>query len=267
LTHCDNSNGAWAPCSQSGNPTTLQPGAYCSCTDASKTTLAFRDTDPITSLASLPGSTGQSIQYFITPDPTASGGPGGSGGSGGSTTGSNPTATGSETTSPGGSSRGSSSSSPAQQTGTAPPNSDAPGSGSGPSSGTKIAIGIGVTVGVLILLAAIAALFFLRRRRGRSTDEIEKSASEKKASNNRTSGVSSTPTMSEADGNPVSEVGGTKARPWSMRSELEGSQVMKDGPGGKTAPANHIPGDNTKGELSPVAELPGNDSWYQEGRR
>ncbi|KAK4448752.1 hypothetical protein QBC34DRAFT_102454 [Podospora aff. communis PSN243] len=262
LTHCDNSNGAWAPCSQSGNPTTLQPGSFCSCTDAAKTTLAFRDTDPIASLASLPGSTGQSIQYFVTPDPATGGG------SAGPTTGSsNPTQTGSETTSAGDSSRGSSSSSGAQQTGTAPPNSDTPGSESGPSSGTKIAIGVGVTVGVLILLAAIAALFFLRRRRGRSRDEIEGSASEKKPGNNRTSGVSTTPTMSEADGNPVSEVGGTKARPWSMRSELEGSQVVKDESGGRMTPANHIHGDHGRGELSPVAELPGNNTWNQEARR
>jgi len=120
---------------------------------------------------------------------------------------------------------------------------------------------------VLILLAAIVALFFLRRRRRRPADCIENGANEKKANKNRTSGVSSTPTMSEADGNPVSEADGTKARPWSMRSELEGSQVVKEGAGDKTASANHTHGEHAKpGELSPVAELPGNDSWYQEGR-
>ncbi|KAK0614701.1 hypothetical protein B0T14DRAFT_570606 [Immersiella caudata] len=266
LTLCDGpGEGAWAPCSQIGNPTTLQPGAFCTCTDASKTTLAFRDTSPLTSIASLPRSTGESINFFITPERTTSGGTGGSGPSNsGNPTGS---ATGSGTTSPGGSSQGGSGSSTGpRETGTSTPNGNDAGSSSGPSSGTKIAIGVGVTVGVLILLAAIVALFFLRRRRRRPADEIEDSSA-KKANNNRASGVSSTPTMSEADGNPVSEADGTKARPWSMRSELEGSQVVKDGVGDKTASANPIHGEHAKpGELSPVAELPGNDSWYQEGR-
>lgn len=174
-------------------------------------------------------------------------------------------------TSPGGSSGGSSGSSTARETGTSAPKSNDPTSGSGMSSGTKIAIGVGVTVGVLILLAAIAALFFLRRRqRARSVGEGENSSTSGSGAKNRVSAASSSlPPMSEADGRPVSEADGKAARPWSVRSELEGSQVGSDRTEGAGALNKEThEGQAMKPELSPVAELPGNDSWYQErGRR
>ncbi|KAK0649967.1 hypothetical protein B0T16DRAFT_138743 [Cercophora newfieldiana] len=266
LTHCDGSNGAWAPCSQPGNPSTLQPGTFCSCTDAAKTTLAFRDTETLTSIASLPRSTGQSINYFITPERPTNGGTGGSSPTtgGNSPTGSAPGSSASSS----GSSGGSGTSSTARETGTSSPNNDPAGPSSGMSSGTKIAIGVGVTVGVLILLAAIVALFLLRRRqRAKSVHEVENSsANGNAASKNRVSAASSSlPPMSEADGQPVSEADGKAARPWSMRSELEGTQVGKNGHAGGSALEKESGGQATK-PLSPVAELPGNDSWYQEGR-
>ncbi|KAI9663662.1 MAG: hypothetical protein M1821_007152 [Bathelium mastoideum] len=64
LTLCDNSNGEWAICSQKGNPSTLQPGAYCSCTVASSATVAFSDSNTLADIASLPQSTGQSINFL-----------------------------------------------------------------------------------------------------------------------------------------------------------------------------------------------------------
>jgi hypothetical protein len=84
----------------------------------------------------------------------------------------------------------------------------------------------------------VAALFFLRRRqRARSGEEVENSSTSGSGANkNRVSAASSTlPPMSEADGRPVSEADGKAARPWSMRSELEGSQVGGNRPDGASA--------------------------------
>ncbi|KAK8067378.1 hypothetical protein PG997_014125 [Apiospora hydei] len=64
LTYCDNDDGEWAICSQSGDPSTLQPGAYCSCTDTAKATVAFKDTKTLTNLVSLPQNTGDSMSFF-----------------------------------------------------------------------------------------------------------------------------------------------------------------------------------------------------------
>ncbi|KAF2092508.1 hypothetical protein NA57DRAFT_62378 [Rhizodiscina lignyota] len=71
LTLCDNSNGEWAICSQKGDPSTLQPGAYCSCTVASKATVAFSDSTSLTNFCSLPQSTGQSIKFLDGNTPTS----------------------------------------------------------------------------------------------------------------------------------------------------------------------------------------------------
>lgn len=76
-------------------------------------------------------------------------------------------------------------------------------------------------------------MFLLSRRRRQKRDHADETgalADEKTATAGgkpqRASGLSSdTPTVSEADGQPVSEVEGRPARPWSMRSELEGSPV------------------------------------------
>jgi len=126
-----------------------------------------------------------------------------------------------------------------------------------------------VTVGVLILIAAIVALLFLRRKRGKAAGGVENgsTAAANKGNKNRISASSTTPTMSEADGRPVSEVGGSAARPWSMRSELEGSQVKSDRlehSGGHVSVKDstyQVRQTKDKSDLSPVAELPANGSW------
>jgi hypothetical protein len=149
---------------------------------------------------------------------------------------------------------------------------------SGLSSGTKIGIGIGAAIGALVLIAVIAALLFFRRKRRRSAPEIEKVSS-------NSENVSDVPTklkepeidgqlISEADGKPVSkadrpdvlesggqqilEADGNAARPWSMRSELEGSQVVPistvgDAGGGRV---------RRSGDLNPIAEMPGSNNWH-----
>jgi hypothetical protein len=82
------------------------------------------------------------------------------------------------------------------------------------------------------------------------------------------SGISTTPTVSEADGQAVSEVDGRPARPWSMRSELEGSRVptpVEVSEGGGMIGDAHGSYPKRNGELSPVAELPGSESWQVGG--
>ncbi|KAK8041618.1 hypothetical protein PG994_014625 [Apiospora phragmitis] len=71
LTLCDNGDGEWAICSQKGNPSTLQPGAYCSCTDTAKATVAFKDARSLSNLVSLPQNTGDTMSFFGDYKPTA----------------------------------------------------------------------------------------------------------------------------------------------------------------------------------------------------
>jgi len=121
-----------------------------------------------------------------------------------------------------------------------------------------VGIGVGIALGVLILLAAIAALLLRRRRRRRIDSEIAEK---------RTSAASTVPTLPEADGQAVSEADGKAARPWSMRSELEGS-IPADNPAGPTGKGQMM-GDPKwsyamrRMDLAPVAELPGSESWHQ----
>lgn len=99
-----------------------------------------------------------------------------------------------------------------------------------------------------------------RRRRRRVPRRHDEGMT--KASNPRMSAASTTPTASEADGRPISEADGNAARPWSMRSELEGSSVPAAGqpPHGGAAKVN---GNHAEGGLSPVAELPGSEGWQR----
>ncbi|KAK0614958.1 hypothetical protein B0T17DRAFT_540696 [Bombardia bombarda] len=253
LTVCNNTDDhVWAACSQEGNPTTLQPGSFCSCSDAASATVAFTDTNsPLPNTASLPQSTGQSIQYFAGYVPTAPGvtvtaappsaptsaaQPGS--GSGSSTGGSVTQPSASQTRTSG----------PSQSESSAGNSDNAGGTTSGLSSGAKAGIGVGVGVAVLVFLAVMVALLLSHRRkkRQRSTSEV--------GSGKRPHGRPDSANVSEADGQAVSETDGQPARPWSMRSELEGSHppplMSKPGiEGGAVADE----------KLSPVAELPGSE--------
>ncbi|KAK7409603.1 hypothetical protein QQX98_008198 [Neonectria punicea] len=75
LTLCDDTDGEWAVCSQKGDPTTLQPGSYCSCTDAASATLAFKDSNKLEEIASLPESTGATIKFLAGNEPTSASSP------------------------------------------------------------------------------------------------------------------------------------------------------------------------------------------------
>ena len=59
--------------------------------------------------------------------------------------------------------------------------------------------------------------------------------------------MSTAPTVWEADGQAVVEADGRAARPWTLRSELEGSKVASN-----------------RAELRPLAELPGSENFAGE---
>ncbi|RYP22287.1 hypothetical protein DL765_001801 [Monosporascus sp. GIB2] len=253
LTHCDGSDGEWAPCSQEGDPTTLRPGSYCSCTDASETTVAFSAGISLTNIASLPRSTGESIQFFAghfptspesPPETTSAQAPSSDGDTTatsmqtGSTTpslgttptqtvgptssrGTTPTQTGSTTSSQGGTSAGDSSTPSPSETGTAP--SDGNTGSAGLSTGAIIGIGVGAGVGGLLIILAVMAFFIRRKRRRRispSTGTIE-------GGDKKTPPDIPDPTAPEADGQAVSEADGRTAQPWSLKkAELEGSHPL-----------------------------------------
>ncbi|KAK0742041.1 hypothetical protein B0T21DRAFT_123703 [Apiosordaria backusii] len=297
LTQCDDSGGAWAPCPQEGSPTTLQNGAYCSCTDAASTTIAIRSSTRLADIARLPQSTGGTVSFFPGNTPTntsppaqTTGGGGSGGGNGGGqsssqapgTTG-QPPDTGSNTsnnsipsqTGSTGSNSGANETDPASD-----PNNNGGGS-SGLNSGAKIGIGIGAAIGGLILIATLLTLWHFNRKNRRSASSAGVEGGEKP----KTFAPVPSPRASEADSHPVSEADGKAVtRPWSMRSELEGNSAAATA--GKKAPtAMSTANGNQKlngvahqdvGELdgrevqevphhdlSPVAELPGSEAWAQ----
>ncbi|KAH9897455.1 hypothetical protein F4778DRAFT_236088 [Xylariomycetidae sp. FL2044] len=266
LTLCDDSDGEWAPCSQIDNPTTLQPGAYCSCTDAAQTTIQFSDAVSLSSLASLPGSTGESIQFFAGHAPTGTV-TGGGGGGGVTTTVIQTTVDGSGSTGvvtqtlPGttvtgtaaGTSDGSSATSSSSTGGGGGGGGSSSDSGSGESGqlnqGAKIGIGVGVGVGGVLLLALGIMLFLWhrrrrRQRRGPTTDNDMAGGApgggllRKKTYNNTKEKTKA----NEVEGQPVAETEGTAVPPWTLRSELEGdvgtSQVPVVGAGTGLAAAD-----------------------------
>jgi len=103
----------------------------------------------------------------------------------------------------------------------------------------------------------ISALFLLRRKRQKSSpSEVEgggssgngtKPAKPASSEEQRVSATSTAPTVWEADGKAVAEADGRAARPWTLRSELEGSQVASN-----------------RAELRPIAELPGTENFAGE---
>ena len=292
LTLCDNSDGVWAACSQEGNPSTLQPGSFCSCTDTAKATVAFSDANTLPNTASLPQGTGSSVQFFagyvptppgttiketttappppplsskqppaanpppspsepsnvepttnpiqsdnLTTSPPSPPGSPSTGTNGGTTP---QTGSGTDTTSP-------------DNTNPSNPSNNTPG---GLSPGAKAGIAVGAAAAVLIFLAALIALFLHHRRRKRraSTGEVENvgGGAPSNASNKKNHNSMDHPPSD------ISEVDGQPARPWSMRSELEGSQVpgtgLVSGAAGGGSGKEEGVGD---GMLSPIAELPG----------
>ncbi|KAK3323100.1 hypothetical protein B0T19DRAFT_476265 [Cercophora scortea] len=300
LTLCDHTDGIWAACSQQGNPTTLQPGSYCSCTDTAKATIAFTDANQLPNIASLPATTGDTISFF--PDHTPTGSPAtapaattaasstpvatsnqpttaGSSSSdsasntgGGTSQAQSSQATGSSSSSGGTTQPGASGTNPdsSSQTGTntsggasqtsnaGTTTTDTP-SGLGP--GAKAGIAVAAAVSGLIFIAVLVALFLSHRRKRQRQSKLSNEAGNGSPSEKPGAQRDSLRT-SEADGKPVSEADGVAARPWSMRSELEGDQPPNSVVGG---PGPYVSGHAVRrsGEggdvLTPVAELPGSE--------
>ncbi|KAH6641939.1 hypothetical protein C7974DRAFT_420313 [Boeremia exigua] len=241
LTLCDNSDGEWAPCSQKDDPTTLQPGSFCSCTDAAKTTVAFSDADSLAQFASLPQSTGQSIVFQAghspsgDPTPLASSDPSPTGNSNQPTGASGltsaapapfssngtPTQTGSNLPS-----RGTGTATDAANTGAATssstsrgPSSTPDSSSSGLASRAKIGIGVGVGAVALVLIALLAFICLRRRKRKQPNPSVVESAGIH--DDEKRPGPLTTPPMPEIAGQPLSEADGRAAKPWNVRSELQ----------------------------------------------
>ncbi|KAK7191631.1 hypothetical protein DPSP01_004764 [Paraphaeosphaeria sporulosa] len=210
LTRCDDDESVWGACSQEGNPSTLQPGSQCSCTEKAKfTPTAFSDSPVLALFASLPTGTGGSIKFETghvpTGDPTSDSSPAetgsaSTGGSGSGGTNQSASQTGNSATEgsagnnampsrtgAGSLSSNTSSGSDSSSTGSGSNNGGSNNGGSndggssdsssGLASGAKIGIGVGVAVGLLLLITIIAAVLLRRRKHRRSAataPEIEK---------------------------------------------------------------------------------------------
>lgn len=284
LTVCDDSGGDWAPCPQEGSPTTLQNGAYCSCTDAASTTVAINNSPRLADIARLPQTTGGTVSFFPGNEPTNTSPPvqttgGGNGGGQSSSQSQSPSQSQPQPGTTGqppntGSSNTSSSpipsetGSPGSDSGTGSDSgSDPNGGGSGSSSsggglnsGAKIGIGIGAAIGGLILIATLLTLWHYNRKNRRSASGaagIEEGGEKPK----KAFAPVPSPRASEADSNPVSEADGKAVtRPWSMRSELEGNNTVAVAAGKKAPTANGNQKVNTDGAARPgVGELDGRE--------
>lgn len=120
--------------------------------------------------------------------------------------------------------------------------------GSGLSMGAKAGIGVGVTLAVLFILGVAFLLF--RRKRRRAAAEVKTGPD-----------IQTAPPIGPAhpSGTP-SELEGNTARPWSLRSELDGASIAKVAEGGNRGPwsrseldAGGVSGEKT---AKPVTELP-----------
>lgn len=152
----------------------------------------------------------------------------------------------------------------------------------GMSSGTKIGVGVGATVGGLILIAALIALFILRRRKASSgNDHVDSPSATENGGTGIVAATDNKPPMeqpsaapayypmnspgpSEADGHPISEIDGHASVPSKIRSELDaspppmGAQNQQMGsPGLGSGPGAFGYGGDYGGRESVISELPG----------
>jgi hypothetical protein len=118
-----------------------------------------------------------------------------------------------------------------------------------------VGIGVGAGIGAVIVLAIILALFLRRRKRRRPSrskvesgdyDYVSKLSKPRPSDEPPKSTTSTAPPVYDTNGQIMPEADGRAARPWTLRSELEGSQVIR------------------KGEPIPIAELPGSESFAGE---
>ncbi|KAI0388615.1 hypothetical protein F5Y17DRAFT_452162 [Xylariaceae sp. FL0594] len=271
LTLCDHSGGIWAPCSQKGNPTTLQPGSPCTCTDASKTAAAFTDATVLENIASLPQSTGDHISFFEGHTPTGTPTDGSPATTGAMTTGTTGTMPGSSGTTTGPTSTsGMPSNSP-----TPPTNGTDPGDSRGSSglnTGAKVGIGVGVGVGVLLLLGVIAA-FMYRRRMNRNSPRRDSSEDDDDEESKEVGGVPSSRVPGAGD-SPVVEADGRPVQPHGVRGELDGGGIVSPNTS-TTSDANGVNGgqwqkyvpyrpdaaDNVRGSTAEAESTPATQPW------
>lgn len=143
------------------------------------------------------------------------------------------------------------------------------GSHSGLSSAAKIGIGVGAGIGALILLALISVFFLLRRKRQRRPpSKIESEGRDHSPPDlsepppiaeppKSEVAPAPVPTPYDTDGQMMPEADGRAAWPWTLRSELEGSNPASNGqpyPIAELPGSGNFPGENGAGDSTLVGE-------------
>ncbi|KAI6327156.1 hypothetical protein MCOR34_000586 [Pyricularia oryzae] len=244
LVYCNGTSNQWMACEQSNKPSTLRKGDFCFCPrETESRRVVFSAPSTLVNVASLPPKISSSIRFengFVPTQPP------------GQTTVTllPPTGTGPANNSP-------QETNPADSQGE-PPSGD--GGAGGLSTGAKAGIGAGVGAVALMALAALVLIFMRRRKQqaaatlnekhpdngifassaphhGDDDDHFASGFGAKTVGpNNHLSVASSshgTPSMMTGVATPntpaVSELDSHAARPWSMRSELPGSDNVAGG--------------------------------------
>lgn len=222
LEYCNNSY-EWVACPQASSPTTMQAAGPCTCPEITEQRIVALTAGPtLPAFGSLPASAGGSMVWFssytpiysppyvtrTTPPPMA------------------PTSAGASTTTTQGT--------------TAPPPA-------APSSPTNMPLVIGVSVGVggFVLLAAVGVLAFywtIKKRRRRAAQQSAVGGGDGTIGDgdynmDQKIAVSTEPTANEKVVAPT-ELEIRPARPWSLRSELDGSGVAAKGEVGEAGTRN-----------------------------
>lgn len=237
-------NNQWIACPQANSPATMLSAGPCACpTITQQRIVAFQDGATLGSYASLPTSAGGSIMWFPPYSPTFA----------------------ATATEAGGGAAATASSGPSTST-PIPPVSASP-------KNTSLIIGISVGIGGFVLLALLGALVFFRnvkRRRRRAAAQFGETGDsdgmpgglggghrDRKSAigDEKMMGTPASPATQPSFA--VSELEIRPARPWSLRSELDGGTAI--------APAaNNLATRNSIGTLlssPPTSPTPGGDLY------
>ncbi|KAM0330132.1 hypothetical protein ACHAQA_004305 [Verticillium albo-atrum] len=248
LTYCNGTSEQWVACEQSGRQNALTEADDCWCPQTDRT-VAFTASSVLENVAELPSTPGGEVVWqrgFLpsfaeeeTPTSTAA-----------------PSQTQPTTRSSTASSSTAISTNAPVETSPAP-SATPETTDSSLSQQARIGIGIGVGVGSALLLGLLALLFFSRRKRQRR--ELEAAASAKGDHPDSLMAPPSSAPHTPTTG--ISEIDSRAARPWSMRSELDGRSMAAEMEAGTAVPPvppvpSHLADGKEKKTDGPVFELP-----------
>ncbi|KAK3389520.1 hypothetical protein B0H63DRAFT_463902 [Podospora didyma] len=219
----------WVACEQKAKPTTVAKGDSCSpCSqDRASMTVAFTDVSPIKDVARLPKAAGDTIEWYPGFLPTTTS-------ESSSTTASSISSSSASTSTPTSTSPLHPGASSIISTATSSPSAAAIPAAvtetGGLSTGAKAGIGIGAAVVGLLILGALSAMFILLRRRRKNDEAPASSGPVGDAKDGYIGdpppGVAEMPTPALPKTPSLSELGSDQtARPWSLRSELQGNNT------------------------------------------